>query len=147
MKVIKILTDILKIVGNEKKTLSCAYGIDEDYVYYVPDGYRAYKIPKKDFLIDLEKALPNKTPLNDPRKLFDDSKAEPAVKTNEIRAIDKGNVVKIKGENAHAWINVNYLKEFEVDCTFKVISSIAPVFVYEWEKLVGIILPVRIKEE
>lgn len=146
MNVIKIMTDLLKAVGKDK-TATCNYGVDEEYIYFLPDGYRGYRIPKLLFLIDLEKALPNKTPLNNPSKFFDDKLAELAVKTNEIRVIGKDNVVKIKGETSHAWLNVNYLKEFGPDCTFKVVSPKSPVYVYEWEKLVGIVLPVRVAEE
>lgn len=147
MKINKLMADILKIVGNAKKSLAFNYGTDSEYVYFTPDGYRVYKIPQKDFLIDLGKAFPDRTPLSNPKKMLDDSNTEPAVKTNEIRVIGKGNVVKIKSENTHAWVNVDYLKEFEPECTFRVIKPNAPVFVYEYEELVAIVLPVRVAED
>lgn len=146
MRITKIMTDLLKAV-DKKKVQTYNYGADDDYIYILPDGYRGYRIPKELFLIDLEKALPNKTPLYDPSKIFDDSNTESAVKTNEIRAIDKGHVVKIKGETTHVWLNVEYLKEFETNCTFKVIKPTSPVYVYEYEELVGVVLPVRMVED
>lgn len=146
MNVIKIMTDLLKAAGKDK-TGRCNYGVDEEYIYFLPDGYRGYRIPKLLFLVDLEKALPNKKPLNNPIKFFDDKLAELAEKTNEIRVIGKDNVVKIKGETSHAWLNVNYLKEFESDCTFKVVSPKSPVYVYEGEKIVGIVFPVVVTED
>lgn len=146
MKITKILTDILKSVGNLKSKMSY-YGVDKGYVYYAPDGFRMYKIPQDNFLIDLEKAFPGKTPISDPKKLLNDSDAVAAVKTNEVRCYEKYNVIKIKNENTHAWINVNYLKEFEANCTFKIVNEKSPVFIYEFEELTGIILPVFIKEE
>lgn len=146
MKIKKILSEVLNIVSNEKKKIKSNYGEDKDFIYWIPDGYRMYKIPQKDFLIDLRKALPDKTPLNDPQKFFNDSACELGIKTNEIKAIDKEQVVKIKGEKSHAWVNIKYLKEFESDCTFKIIDRKSPVFVYEYDKIVGLVLPVKIKE-
>lgn len=147
MKVTKILTDILKITGNSKKSVICSYGADREYVYWTPDGHRMYKIPQEDFLIDLGKAFPDKIPLNNPNKMFDDSNTESAVKSNLIRVIGKENLVKIVSEKSHAWVNVDYLKEFEPDCHFRIIKPNAPVFVYEDEKLVAIVLPVRVAGE
>ena len=73
-------------------------------------------------------------------------------KSNEIRKVNTGfskkeiSVVKITNDNTYAWINETYLKEFEVDCTFKISSPKSPVFVYEEDELVGLILPVHVKE-
>lgn len=146
MKIKKILSEVLNIVSNEKKKIKSNYGEDKDFVYWIPDGIRMYKIPQKDFLIDLQKALPNKTPINDPHKFFNYGECELAIKTDEIKAIDKEQVVKIKSEKSHAWVNIKYLKEFESDCTFKISNSKNPVFVYEYDELVGLVLPVKIKE-
>ena len=145
MKITKILTDLLKAV-EKKKTFEINYGYDDGYVYYLPDKYRAYRIHSDEFLVDMVKALPDKTPLM-ARKFFDDSNAEDAIKTNELREINKVTVVKIVGANSYAWINTAYLKEFEADCTFKITGPKAPVYIYEQDKLVGLILPVFIKED
>ena len=152
MKVTKILTDLLKKV--EKGDLSRAfYGVDKEYTFYSPDGYRGFKIPSKRFLVDLEKALPNKAPIMDFKKFLKDDESRPAYKTNEIRKIKRTeyskkeiNVVKIVNENTYAWIQESYLKEFEVDCTFKISSPKSPVFIYEEDELVGLILPVFVRE-
>lgn len=146
MNINKILSEALKIVFNEKKKIGSNYGEDEKFIYWMPDGYRIFKIPQKDFLIDLKKALPNKMPLNNPNKFLNDIESEVAIKTNEIKAIDKGQVIKIKGEKSHAWINIKYLKEFNSDCTFKIINQKSPLFVYENEEIVGVILPVYVRD-
>lgn len=145
MKITKILTDLLKAV-EKNKTFEINYGYDDGYVYYLPDKYRAYRIRTDEFLVDIVKALPDKSPLM-ARKFFDDSTAEDAHKTNEIRVIDKRTVIKIVNDNTHAWINTDYLKEFESDCTFKITGPKAPVYIYEQDELVGLVLPVHIKED
>lgn len=146
MKLNKIMTNVLKISADEKKSKVFIYGIDKGYVYFSPDGLRMYKIAEKDFLIDLGKAFPHKTPINDPKKMMNDSDAEPAVKTNEVKLYEKFTVIKIKSEKSQAWVNVDYLKDFDTDCTFKIMDEKSPVFVYEYEELVGLILPVKIEE-
>ena len=144
MKITKILTDLLK-AAEKKKTLNINYSYQGDYIAFLPDGHRAYRIHKNDFLVDLVKALPDKVPLS-LTNIFDDSHAQDAHKTNELRVIDKANVVKIAGYNINVWINTAYLKEFEENCTFKVTGEKCPVYVYEQGKLVGLVLPVDIKE-
>lgn len=146
MDVTKIMTDLLKLVKKEK-TVKCNYSIDDDYVYYTPDGYRMYRIPKNLWLIDMSKALPNKTPLIKPGKFFEIGDAEDAKKTGELKAIEKGTVVKLEGERSHVWINEAYLKEFDNGCTFKINEPKYPALVYESGELVGVILPVRVKED
>jgi hypothetical protein len=147
MKINKIMTDLLKLV-DKQKTLKCNYSVDDDYIYYIPDGVRVFKISKDQWLIDLKKALPNKTPLNNPGNFFKvDSSYEEGHKTNNLKSGDKMTIVKIESENSHAWINIDYLKEFEHDCTFEIGKPNQPVFVYEQGEVVGIILPVNVKED
>lgn len=147
MKINKIMTDLLKLV-DKKKTLKCNYSVDDDYIYYIPDGVRMFKISKDQWLIDLKKALPDKTPLNNPGKFFKvENSYEEAYKAKELRTIDKNTAIKIESDNSHAWINIDFLKEFEQDCTFKIGKPNQPVFVYEQGEVVGMILPINIKED
>lgn len=146
MKITKIMTDLLKLV-DKKKTITCNYGIYGDHIYFTPDGCRMFRINAKLFLIDLNKALPDKTPLNDIRKFFNDDNTEEAYKTNELKVIDgpKRTLVKIESKNSHAWINVDFLKDFESECTFKISKPNQPVFIYESGEAVGLILPIKVK--
>lgn len=145
MKVTKIMTDLLKLVEKEKTT-SCNYGMDENYIYFAPDGYRIFKIYKSLFLIDLKKALPDKSPLKDPSYFFKADNLEDGYKTNEMRVIDgKGTAVKIESEHSHAWVNEKYLKEFEADCSFKIGKPNQPVLIYEHDETVGMVCPVNME--
>lgn len=147
MKLTKIMTDLLKAVEKDK-TSTINYGEDEDYVYLLPNDKSAYRIPKKSFLIDLKKALPTKIPLTNPAKFFDVD-VEEARKTSHLKMIPGKKpitVVKIAGESKHAWVDVDLLKNFE-NCTFGVSSVKSPVLVYESGELVGVVLPVYMKED
>lgn len=148
MKVTKILTDLLKAV-EKNKTLKIKYSYDGDYVCYTPDGNRMFRIYKDDFLIDITKALPETAPIM-LRGIFDDSHSEDAFKTNEIRVIDKKKtIIKIAGLSAsnYAWINTDYLKEFDDNCTFRINGEKNPVFIYEQDELVGLIMPVIFNDQ
>lgn len=150
MKLNKIFTNILKTAANGKKVVNANYGIEDGYIYYIPDGHRMFRIPENDFLIDLKKAFPKKIPLTNAKKFFESRRdKEEAIKTNELKTINSGKntLVKIQSKNNHAWINIDYLKEFNSDCTFKIVNNISPVFIYEYEECVGLILPVKVVED
>lgn len=150
MKITKILTDILKRIekGNTDKMI---FGSEYGCTYFSPDGYKCYVISDEKFLIDLAK-ISNREPITDFRKKFfsliDGSKD--AYKTGEIvQDIDgktKINRIRICNENTFVWINENHLKEFNDDCTFKISSPKNPVYVFENETLVGLVLPIYRKE-
>lgn len=148
MKVTKIMTDLLKLVEKEKTT-ACNYGVDENYIYFAPDGYRIFKICKPLFLIDLKKALPDKRPLENPSYFFKADNLEDGKTTGEMRVADdrKGTIIKIESEHSHAWVNEKYLKEFDPDCSFKIGKPRQPVLIYENDEVVGIVCPVNVKED
>lgn len=107
-----------------------------------------YRIPKNLWLIDFDKALPDKCPLDNPKKFMTDNNTEIARMTNERRVIEKDTVIKFVSDKSYAWINEKLLKVFDLDnSSFKLSSPKSPVFIYENEKIVGLVLPVFIKEE
>ena len=147
MKLVKIFTEILKM--KEKDKFSANYGIQDGFIYYMPDGHRIFKSPENVFLIDLKKALPAKVPINNPNKFFNIDNSELAFKTTEIKVIENGKiqVIKIANDKSYAWVNVKYLEYFEGDISFKISNSKTPVLVYEYDELVGLVLPVFIPED
>lgn len=148
MNTFKIMSDLLKLV-KKNKTHTYRYGILDDYIYLLPDGYRLFKVHKDDFLIDLTKALPKCMPLNYPENLLKDDEYTLAYKTDDLKVIEgpKRTLVKIANRDAHAWVNVDYLKDFDDDCTFKIYGPKNPVFIYENDKKVGLVLPFFVKED
>ena len=147
MKITKIMTDLLKAV-EKKKTINYLYGMDDEYIYLFVGGHKIFKIHKELFLIDLSKALPDKSPLENPSKFFKDYNFDEAWKTDELKILDnKITAIKLVSENSHVWINEKFLKDYDSNCTFKISNIKSPVFVYENEIIVGLILPIFVKED
>lgn len=158
MKLEKIQSLILKAairkIETEKETPWIVSYSEEDGVVYVTEGHFIMSIPERKFVLDVDLLGEiGKRPCEP--KTFKgfysmESDAKAAYKTNEIRKVDKGEVVKIESEDGsvHAWIDRNFLKFFEddEDTNFTVINRKSPVFVYEFGELVGAILPVNIQE-
>lgn len=142
MNILKIMTDFLKQVSKDD-TARVLFGIDEEFTYLSPDGYRCFVIPNDKFLIDLSKAVPYKLPIeNIKEKFFNDQNSREAVKTIKLTRVGNSNVIAIANDEVTTWVREDYLKEFAKDCTFKISSPKSPVFVYEKNILVGMILPV-----
>lgn len=149
MKIDKILMDFFKKIGR-MDSLRVLYYEDPEYMYFSPDGFRAYKIPVNKFVFDMSKALPKHEPTESIKKFFDDSNSQPGEKTSELRIVPEGkkdkSIVKIANSKTYAWVKMDYLREYESYCTFKISSPKSPVFVYEGDELVGLVLPVNVKE-
>lgn len=146
MKLAKIFKELIS--SWDKKSPTLMYGIEDGYVYLMPDTARMFRIPEKDFIIDMGKAFPHKVPFENVKKFFDDKGTEGANRTSILRSTDdKRTLVKIVGEKSHAWVNVKFLDYFEGNVTYRISSPKAPVLVCEYEEIVGIVLPVNYKEE
>ena len=49
--------------------------------------------------------------------------------------------------NCYAWVDVNYLKPFGEDITYKVKGPKSMVLIYKDDDLIGLVFPVRISSE
>lgn len=143
MNILKIQTEVLKQI--HKKSNDFIYGCDDTHIYISPDKYKLFKIPKDKFYLDLNKMG---NPINAVHKMFDVTGLVDAHKTSELKQCDKGlTCVKFTSEKDSLWVDTKLLKEFE-DCeiTFKMTGKKAPLFIYEHDEVVGLILPVNVKE-
>lgn len=146
MKLAKIFKELIS--SWDKKSNTVRYGIEDGYVYLVPDGYRMFKIPEEDFIIDMGKAFPSLGPLTNPKRMFNAEGTEEDKRSSILRITEnKRTIVKIEGEKSYTWVNVKFLDYFEGEVTYRVSTPKAPVFVYENGEIVGIVLPVNFKED
>lgn len=153
MKVKKIYEEIIKEHLNQKSR--AAYGRWKEYVVFIPDGFRLYLLPEKDFPVDLEKVpkgelLSASTIEGLLKGEKDSSVAELTDEMRELKKVGsskKGVAVKIESENSHAWFNKDLLKNFE-PTGYKIKDFKSPAYIYEGydEKLVGMVLPVRMDD-
>lgn len=147
MKTNKIVIDLLKQIYKNKDVMRIMYGFEGDYIYLSPDGYVGYKIPNKDFFIDMKKAVPDRVPIeNIVKKYLNDKNHEDAFLTNDIKKVDKVKctAIKISNDKTCVWVNEKFLKEFDKDCTFKILSPKSPIFIYENEEMAGFVMPIKI---
>ena len=114
----------------------------------VSDGFIIFFIDPKDFPFDTEK-FSNVNNYDFGKVIGDANEYRPGKKTGALRYLDKGNAVEISrlSDTTRAWVNEKYLKYFDIDCCFVIKKYNAPVLVYEDSKLVGLIMPVRMKDE
>lgn len=156
MKIEKIQTELLKaavkkITTSKNFTWNIAYDENENIVY-ITDGHMVMNIPGNQFVLDVDmiakvsgRALINASTFKSFYKQESDAKA--GVASNEMKKLDKITVAKIRTEHEDkfAWLDTKYLKYFDNISHFGVIDEKSPVFVYEDDQLVGVILPVKVR--
>ena len=146
MNYLKIQADLLKKMDT-KSTSGVLIARDEDNIYLSPEGHRVFIIPKQFWYLDFDKLLDGRTEVNFKSMFRDADDGEDAKKTSDLKVTDKKTtLVKIGGNNIHIWVDQSLLKEFDNDCKFKITKDTAPCYIYEKDNLVGLVLPVRVKE-
>lgn len=132
-----------KIIAQHKRGAGITVGEYEGLIGVSWDGGHMYFIAPEDFMLDMDKLLAGRTKFNletITRHLRD---AESAYKTSEAKQVECGLVVKIKNEQTETWVPLKQLELFAKDCSFKITKPLAPVWVFENDTLVGLIMPVR----
>lgn len=141
MNILKIESDFLKGLFS---TQSSGYVMTEyeGRVGYCDGHYIAF-VPKNDAYVKCERPVFNvKTVITD---IYDHFVADYEYTiTTQYGNLARFNRVDRRG---YAYIDVKYIKYFDKDASYFVKDTITPVHVYEDHRLVGIICPVRIKEE
>ena len=142
MKLDKIYNEVVKERLKDNGRVFMGY-LDEDTIGVTTDGFVMYFIPKKEFLLDVKTLLKNNHTTN--LEGFKESKdLKKIFKTNEYRKEKNRQLVKI----GNKYFNEKLLKNFEKYATFESTDSpTSPAYIYENDVLVGLVMPVRVKEE
>lgn len=146
MKLQKIFADVIKAHLSDKTVLIGDLG--EGYVAVSPDGYVCYVMEDKNFLLDKKKLLGTRQEfcMNNifDRKALDE--ARPAKWDGMIRVNAKGEkVYKIVNDDTYVWVDSKLLRHFD-DPEYQILDPKRPVFIYEHKHLVGMVMPMNIKE-
>jgi hypothetical protein len=148
VNITKIQSDIITALVKKSK-VNYTYGLtdrgDTKYVVVCVAGICLYLIKSRDFMIDLDKWG---APSFEPKRLMHlEDEAKTAEKNGEMQYDFRTDspIVKIANDSAHAWVNEKMLKMFDKKCTFRIYNRKSPVFIYEKEELVGVLLPVNVK--
>lgn len=135
MKINKVNEEFVKIYFKTKKVF---YQKVNKYVY-LSDSYRIYRLNEENCLLDTSKFI--EAPLE---KFMQDNQYNEGIITNEF-VVDKYKlrVIKTFEENEIIYVNDNFLKLFD-DPHVMVKDKISPIYVYEKDEIVGMLLPVKV---
>lgn len=144
---IKIQTEIMKHIKryNEGKVPRNAVYTEVDdkkTIIVTMDGYVAYFFNSTDFYIDK-----SKMEKNDHLKNFYDvvKDQEPITPTGISKKIKTGMTVELENKNFKVYIDEKFIKIFDKveNLGFVGKGETKPVYVYEFDELVGFIMPIR----
>ena len=152
----KFQQDLLKAAderdGWKHKFFNYPWFETDDKIFICPQGHYFIAILKVQFYMDKEKVFKNTTPLNGGKSFLNPDNLQMATDTHTIVMADKTKA-KMKlhkfviGDEA-IFLDENNLKYFDLeDSTFKGTNRKNPIYIYENEELVGMVLPVNHKEE
>lgn len=157
MKYMKFQQDLLKAADErdsyKHKFFNYPWFETDDKIFICPQGHYFIAILKVQFYMDKEKVFKNITPNNNYEKSFlNPDNLQMATDTHTIVMVDKTKA-KMKlhkfviGDEV-IFLDEKLLKYFDLeDSTFKGTNGKSPIYIYENEELVGMVLPVIYKEE
>ena len=153
MNYIKIQNDILRAKDKcniSGKRFPYMYGYYDNNVGIVDDEKALYLIPDKLFYLDKDKIF-NSVLSNIVEKMVkSELDIQSLIFTDNIRSLKgcKIDVAILKDDkNNEIAFNIKYLKNIGLkanECTFKGTNYKSPIYVYEYDKLVAIIMPVKL---
>ena len=116
---------------------------------YISTRYQMFILSPKEFVLDIDKLGLSNTNIAD-SLLKSAEDAKPAIKTGNIKSvISQGkdvNCLELKRDDSSelVYVNQTLLKPYDKSCEFAVINSKSPVFIYESDILVGVVLPIKV---
>lgn len=151
MNYIKLQADILKAADKQErsgKRSPYMYGMIEDFIGVIVDGYYLTLIRKNRFYLDLDKVFPHTAPVTIKNFIDGSEDTLQAEDTGVIRTVADGRKVRVfETKEAEIWIDENALKYFDLsNSTFRASEKNKPLYIYEddlGETLVGMIFPVN----
>ena len=144
MKLAKLQQDILKAAvarDTKRKMFEFFWYESEDFVCISPNGFYMVVIPKERFYLSLDRVF-TAPPINF-GKYLDEPDMEIAKDTGTIVKSETRTLHVFKVGDEEVFLDENNLKYFDLDiCTFKGINYKSSIYIYEYDLLVGMVLPV-----
>lgn len=146
MNIISAQVDVLKEALKKKNTVF--YGVLLDSVI-IGDSSRLYIIPKKKCGIDLTNIDSNNVKILQEttlKNIINDNSYENVTFTDDKKVVGKKTLRIFSKGDENIYIDESLIKYFDLEnCTFKGHNSKSPVYIYEHEVIVGLVLPFYIK--
>ena len=145
MKLKQIYTELIKSYM-DKRMHSWDYGEDGDNVYLIQDQQVMWIIRKTCYPFDNERIF-TKPPLRDPKKLIKTAYDGFDLELTPVTIQEgKQKLHLLKSEKFDTYVNSQYFKHLDPGTAFRAIDRRSPVFCFEEETLVALILPVVRKQ-
>ena len=145
MNIINAQVEVLKEALNAKRKHTVIYGTLDDKVI-IGNSTRLYVIPKKECAIDLTNIDSNNVKIIQELGLkgfINDDKYTSVILTNDINVYNKTTLRVFNKDDEKIYIDDALLKYFDLKkSTFKGRNSKSPIYIYEYEVMVGVVLPV-----
>ena len=145
MNIINAQIEVLKEALNGKRKHNVIYGTLEDKVI-IGNNTRLYVIPKKECAIDLTNIDSNNVKIIQESVLkgfINDDKYKSVILTNDMEVYDKRTLRVFSKDDEKIYVDDALLKYFDLKkSTFKGHNSKSPIYIYEYEVMVGVVLPV-----
>ena len=148
MNIINAQVEVLKEALKGKRKHNVIYGTLEDKVI-IGNNTILYVIPKEECGIDLTNVDCNNVNIIQESVLkgfINDDKYTSVILTNDIKVYDKKTLKVFSKDDEKIYVDDALLKYFDLKkSTFKGRNSKSPIYIYEDEIMVGLVLPVLVK--
>ena len=146
MNIINAQVEVLKEALKNKNTV--IYGVLDDKVI-IGNGNRLYIIPKKECGVDLTNIDSNNVKIMQESSLknfMNDDLCENITLTDDKKVVDKKTLRVFSKGDENIYVDESLIKYFDLKrSTFKGKGARSIVYIYEDEVMVGLVLPVLVK--
>lgn len=157
MKYLKIQQDLLKAAdardGWKHRPFNVPWFETDDRVFVCPEGLWMMGIFKHHFFLDISKIFKDASPLASGEQFLKSGQdTKPAKDTHIIMDVVEHNkkmkLHKFTVDDEPVYVQEDFLKYFEMDYSrFTGTNSKSPLYVWENDNIVGLIMPVNHKEK
>lgn len=146
MNVVKIQQELIKDVLSNKSANWFIQRTDTEVILFTK--FQIYLFDHKDFLLKYSKLVDaGVKELTTAKNILNSAdNAKPAHKTGVIREIGTSKCLelKVEGSDELVYLDEKLLKHYDKKSEFEATDHKSPVFIYENDILVGVVLPVKV---
>ena len=147
MNIINAQVEVLKEALNGKRKHKVIYGTLDDKVI-IGNEARLYVIPKEECGIDLTNVTCVQVLQESTLKAFEnDVECDNLTLTNNIKVLEDKRTLRVfTNGKENIYLDERLIKNFDLkNSTFKGKGARSVVYIYEYEVMVGLVLPVNVK--
>ena len=137
MKYLQIQKDLIGKLHKRKNNKYEFVILNGDEGRFIGDGYKLYKIPDEELLLNLEGITEMKL------SNINMTDSQLVHETGTLEVLGKDTCKILRNENFEIAVNQTFFKYFNGDMLYKASGEHRPLLCYENEKLVAIIMPIR----